>query len=114
MIHRASLVLLLAVAAVACHSRVPHGGSILADREFEIKNGTQEKICSIDILNIQALRPEDNRSEKVDIAAGDEPTIRIKVASDQDRKLVFKTCEGKVLKEWPLQFQPYKAHVDVP
>ena len=113
MIKRAPFVL-LALGAVACHSRVPHGGSILADREFEIKNDAQEAICSIDILNIQALRPEDNRSEKVNIAAGAETTIRIKVASDQDRKFIFKTCEGKVLKEWPLQFQPSKAHVDVP
>ncbi len=114
MINRAVLLAPLVIAAVACHSRVPSGGSILADREFEIKNGTQEKICGIDILNIQALKPEDNRTEKVDIAAGSETTIRIKVASDQDRKLIFKTCEGKVLKDWPLQFQPTKAHVDIP
>lgn len=111
MIKRVSL---LALGILACNGRVPSGGNTIAHREFEIKNGAQEAICSIEIRSIQAIDPKDAHTLKVDIKAGATETMTIDISHDHERQMVFKTCDGKVLKEWAVQLQPTPAHVDVP
>lgn len=112
MFKRASL--LLALGVLACNGRVPSGGTTLAHREFEIKNGAPEAICAIEIRSIQAVDPKANRTIKVDIKAGATETMTIDISHDHERQMIFKACDGKVLKEWAVQLQPTPAHVDVP
>lgn len=89
------------------------GVSKREERDFEVNNKSKEAICSIDMVNVGQVMKHNRDTQKVDIKAGEQKTVKLGVPLDQERTYEFKSCKDKVLKAQSIPWAPTLIHVDV-